>query len=132
MSEHEIRWKEIGKRWELDSSLEKWFPFTAEELAQLRARVKELEDKLKNRNRNYDEILAAYIEQTKATNASAVKFTARIRELEELVQAMHPENAPKDGWPLMLYFGSESDRDEFISVCGQAIPGMWVTAIQKT
>ena len=43
MTEHEIRWKEIGKQWELDSRLEKWFPFTAEELTTLRERVKELE-----------------------------------------------------------------------------------------
>lgn len=33
---------ETGKKWREDSSLETWFPFTAEELARLRARVEEL------------------------------------------------------------------------------------------
>lgn len=33
----------IGERWNADSSLEEWFPYTAEELSSLRQKVAELE-----------------------------------------------------------------------------------------
>ena len=38
---------DIGRSWLKDSSLEKWFPFTARELTTLRERVKSLEDEVK-------------------------------------------------------------------------------------
>lgn len=41
------RHRQIGLDWITDSRLERWFPFTAKELDSLRARVKELEEKLK-------------------------------------------------------------------------------------
>ena len=36
------RLAEMGRRWEEDSSLEKWFPITAEELVKLKAENEEL------------------------------------------------------------------------------------------
>ena len=43
-TEEDERHMQIGERWEADSSLEKWFPFTAMELKRLQARVRELEE----------------------------------------------------------------------------------------
>jgi hypothetical protein len=36
LTEHQQRWLEVGEAWDRDSSLEKWFPLTAADLAELR------------------------------------------------------------------------------------------------
>jgi hypothetical protein len=38
-----FEWSAIGRNWRKDSSLEKWFPFTAKELSELRQRLKAAE-----------------------------------------------------------------------------------------
>ncbi len=60
------------------------------------------------------------------------ELRAKIDKLELLVRSMHPDNAPKDAWPLMLYFGSDAERQEFVRICEKAIPGMWTEALHKT
>lgn len=48
----------------------------------------------------------------------------RIKELEEMNQAMHPENAPKDCWPVVVYLPTAQDRDDLIAACGREKPAM--------
>ena len=54
---HREEWKialrraKIGEAWETDSSLEKWFPITAEEMASLKKQVTTLQEIIKDHTR---------------------------------------------------------------------------------
>lgn len=56
------------------------------------------------------------------------QLLGRIRELEEMNQAMHPDNAPKDSWPVVLYFKTAEDRSDFIKAAEALNPGLRPTA----
>lgn len=62
---------EIGRQWQENSSLEKWFPYTAEQLAALQAEV----TRLTENQRLQDSATAAVMERSE-------KLTARVAELE--------------------------------------------------
>lgn len=50
-----LRRAKIGEAWENDSSLEKWFPLTAEELAKLTNQVTTLQEIIKDHTRQWAE-----------------------------------------------------------------------------
>lgn len=77
-TEEEERHQQIGRMWTEDSSLEKWFPLTAEELTTLRARVRELEERLADQVSLTD----AFRVSEANFDAACDKLKARIRELE--------------------------------------------------
>ena len=93
------RQRQIGVEWLEDSSLERWFPFTADELTQLRARVKELEAE---NQRLLDQIAlrehlkanADHINKAMHAHPDTEKLSARIRELEEAMRRMIGEHEP--------------------------------------
>lgn len=49
---------------------------------------------------------------------------ARILELMEMNLAMHPENAPKDSWPVVLYMPTEKDRDDLFLAMRESNPNL--------
>jgi hypothetical protein len=50
-----LRRAKIGESWEMDSSLEKWFPLSAEELEKLRKQVRTLQEIIKDHTRQWSE-----------------------------------------------------------------------------
>ena len=50
-----LRRAKIGEAWETDSSLEKWFPITAEEMASLKKQVTTLQEITKDHTRQWAE-----------------------------------------------------------------------------
>lgn len=60
-------------------------------------------------------------------NATAI-FQAKVKSLEEenriLREALNPHEGVKGLYPLILYFGSREEADEFTDLVQQAKPGM--------
>lgn len=90
------------------------------EIKRLTGKLEFIEDQLPRAHKALDDRearLEAYAKQVTELNA-------RIKELEEMNQAMHPENAPKDCWPVVVYLPTAQDRDDLIAACGREKPAM--------
>lgn len=51
-------------------------------------------------------------------------YKALLEENRILREALHPRPETKGTAPLILYFGSDKDRDEFVALVQEAKPGM--------
>lgn len=93
----------IGASWKKDSSLEKWFPFTAQELTSLRERVKELEAESKHLKCELDDrnaTLSFVRKKFETTNECYTELLRKFSECNQRLEALesqHNRKGPKFG-----------------------------------
>jgi hypothetical protein len=89
---------EIGRQWHEDSSLERWFPLTAERLKQAEARADELERLYQRENRAAVDMCTSYMRQRDELQAEVQRLRSRVRVEAEDIERAHVTWKHVEAW----------------------------------